>query len=465
MLFVSLIFLLLPSLQQSYVPSLRRTTLIRYKSLHQPLPSRSLLTTSIATAQDDSDHSALAQEKKELTKDFLKIGVPALLQLAAEPLAAIVDTAYLGRLSPAILGGAGVAVSAQYAVSKLYNDPLLRTSISLVAASSEDENQSLAVSSALLLAGSVGIIQMLVFFLFARAITQGMGVGPASPMWFSAVSYLQVRALGTPAATLWLVTNGIFRGLGDTRTPLIYSLLFTLLNVVFDPFFIFVAGWGAAGAAAGTALAQYIALVPLMLSLNRKVPINIVKQFAQLKTSLQQYLKAGGLVMFRTVAKVLAYSVCSRQAALLGTVPAAAYNLTFQLGFATTQICEAVAVAVQTLMARQISQKKPKRELVRHLINSSTIFGGVVATTLSLFTWFGRANVLKGLTTNIAVQQAALAVFPAVLLTQVLKGLAYPVNGILMGGLDWVFSMTAMWVANVVCVGMITLLAANGATA
>ena len=38
-----------------------------------------------------------------------------------------------GRLGPDVLGGAGVAISAQYAVSKLYNDPLLRTSISLVA--------------------------------------------------------------------------------------------------------------------------------------------------------------------------------------------------------------------------------------------------------------------------------------------------------------------------------------------
>ena len=35
----------------------------------------------------------------------------------------------------------------------------------------------------------------------------------------------------------------------------------------------------------------------------------------------------------------------------MGSVAAAAYNLTFQLGFATTQICESVAVAVQTLLA------------------------------------------------------------------------------------------------------------------
>lgn len=37
----------------------------------------------------------------------------------------------------------------------------------------------------------------------------------------------------------------------------------------------------------------------------------------------------------------------------------------------------------------------------------------------------------------------------------VCKGLAYPVNGILMGGLDWRFSMAAMWLANAVCIGMV----------
>lgn len=45
-----------------------------------------------------------------------------------------------------------------------------------------------------------------------------------------AVSYLRIRALGTPGATLWLVINGIYRGLGDTATPLKWALIFTGLN-------------------------------------------------------------------------------------------------------------------------------------------------------------------------------------------------------------------------------------------
>lgn len=424
--------------------------------------------------------------KRQLTNDFVKIGLPALLQLAAEPLAGLVDTAYLGRLGPEVLGGAGVAISAQYAVSKLYNDPLLRTSISLVAATegqsrstssshdassdanhtvnnTKDEKLSIAVSSALLLALCVGVIQMIVYTVFATAITQGMmGLTPTNKMWYSAVSYLQVRALGTPAATLWLVTNGIFRGLGDTSTPLLYSLLFTTLNAILDPLFIFTLQFGASGAAAGTAIAQYVALVPLMLALHKKIPggINLFGQLSKLKSSLQEYIKAGSLILVRTFGKVLAYSICARKAAALGSVSAAAYNLTFQLGFATTQICEAVAVAVQTLLARELSDTttyttQTKAKLIRHLINTSILFGGGVATVLSITTYLQQDSILRGLTTNPEIRNACTAIFPAVLVTQVMKGLAYPVNGIIMGGLDWVFSMTTMWIANFVCLGMI----------
>ena len=328
--------------------------------------------TNNSNDQNDNDSNiSLPKIKRKLTKEFLSIGFPAFVQLAAEPLASLVDTAYLGRLGPEVLGGAGVAISAQYAVSKMYNDPLLRTSISLVASQDgktrkkngggvngeqeEEEEQerelSFAVSSALLLAFVVGMVQCVLYTILAAGITRGMGVTPASPMWHSAVSYLRVRALGTPAATLWLVTNGIFRGLGDTKTPLSYSLCFTALNAILDPIFIFFFQFGASGAAAGTALAQYIALFPLLFALNDKVPIKIWGRFKQLGSSLKAYLEAGGFVFFRTLGKVLAYSVCARQAALLGSVAAAAYNLTFQLGFATTQICEAVAVAVQTLLA------------------------------------------------------------------------------------------------------------------
>jgi len=455
--------------------------------------SRLWMTSAASSNLLDSNNNKgdenLPKLKNKLTREFFSIGFPAFIQLAAEPLASLVDTAYLGRLGPDVLGGAGVAISAQYAVSKLYNDPLLRTSISLVASidgqargtsdndstdadTQEADNEkklSVAVSSALLLAFSVGVIQLVVYSLLATSIIRGMGLSSSNPMWYSAISYLRVRALGTPAATLWLVSNGIFRGLGDTRTPLVYSFFFTALNAILDPLFIFTFNFGASGAAAGTAIAQYAALVPLMMALNRKVNVDIFGQLSELKSSLKAYLKAGSLVFFRTLGKVLAYSVCARHAASLGSVAAAAYNLTFQLGFATTQICEAVAVAVQTLLARELADKKThspaiKAKLIRHLIHTALFLGGGVAAGLSLTTFLQKDSILRGLTTSTAIREASAIIFPAVLLTQVFKGLAYPVNGIIMGGLDWIFTMTAMWAANFVCLGMIWFWSLGGAT-
>ena len=74
-------------------------------------------------------------------------------------------------------------------------------------------------------------------------------------------------------------------------------------------------------------------------------------------------------------------------------------------------------------MAREIADDKSRPEkvriaAVRHLINGSILVGGVVASALSLLTFFQRKSVMQGLTSNPAVRDAGLAIFPAVLATQ-----------------------------------------------
>jgi Na+-driven multidrug efflux pump len=179
----------------------------------------------------------------------------------------------------------------------------------------------------------------------------------------------------------------------------------------------------------------------------------------------------GVLVLARTFGKVGSYTLCGREAALLGPVAAAAHNLMFNLGVATTQVCESVAVATQTLLAREMgglnaalssgsdaqraAALQVKRERSWHIIRRGCGLGGLVATTLSLGTLLWRNSVVAGLTNSEPIRAACLSIMPIVLFTQVAKGLAYPVNGIIMGGLDWGFSTAAMWAANAACVGIV----------
>ena len=314
-------------------------------------------------------------------------------------------------------------------------------------------------------------------------------------MYPHTLSYLRYRAIGTPAATLWLVSNGIFRGLGDTLTPLKYSLVLTGLNAILDPLLIFPSvslgkftipgmNLGCAGAAAGTAFAQYTALVGILWELNKVTDLKW--NLRTLWPSLVSYVSAASLVLARTFGKVIAYAVCSRRVALLGPIAAATHNLMFNLGVAMTQVCESVAVATQTLLARELSvpvedvgdgpavgveagewdksavAKRRARGLWEkkftawHIINRGVVAGGAVALTLSALSLLFRQRVVQGLTTSEPVQALCLRIMPLVLLTQVAKGLAYPINGVIMGGLDWRFSTVAMWIANALCIGTLS---------
>ncbi|KAJ1459084.1 hypothetical protein M885DRAFT_554399 [Pelagophyceae sp. CCMP2097] len=287
-----------------------------------------------------------------------------------------------------------------------------------------------------------------------------------------ALGYLRIAALGAPTATLWLVVNGIFRGLGDTKTPLVWALLFTLMNALFDPILIFPLGLGAAGAAAGTAIAQTLALYPLLRALSKKVGASgnsdVPALFAcasrqSLQDSLKKYANAGGFVLLRTLGKIAAYSICAREASKLGAVAAAAHNVCFQLGVATTQLCESAAVAIQALLAREAKLRvSPDRATAdaammraRYVVGRGVLVGGVISTSVSGFTYLTKESVVFALTTDAAVRAAALSIMPAVLLCQALKGLAYPINGALMGNLDWSFASVTMWLAQAGCAAVL----------
>jgi len=80
-----------------------------------------------------------------------------------------------------------------------------------------------SISSALLLAAAIGVIEALALVLGSRILLNIMGVSQASSMHNPARLFLSVRALGAPAVVVSLAIQGVFRGLKDTKTPLLYS--------------------------------------------------------------------------------------------------------------------------------------------------------------------------------------------------------------------------------------------------
>ncbi|NCD03412.1 MAG: MATE family efflux transporter [Clostridia bacterium] len=108
------------------------------------------------------------------------------------------------------------------------------------------------------------------------------------------VSYIQICGAGSVVTIAYNLIGSIFRGMGDSRTPLITVLIACICNIVGD--FILVAGFslGAAGAAIATVFAQLISVLISFLIIRKKtLPFSFDK--SQIKFRKQNVKKIVGL--------------------------------------------------------------------------------------------------------------------------------------------------------------------------
>ncbi len=88
-----------------------------------------------------------------------------------------------------------------------------------------------------------------------------------------AYDYIWVIFLGIPVIYLYNMLSGIIRALGDSKTPLIFLLISSVLNIVLDLFFILVLHWGVGGAAWATVISQGISGVLCLIYMIKKFEI------------------------------------------------------------------------------------------------------------------------------------------------------------------------------------------------
>ena len=85
--------------------------------------------------------------------------------------------------------------------------------------------------------------------------------------------YIFLIFLGIPATYLYNMLSGIIRSLGDSKTPVFFLVLSSLINIALDLFFIVVLHLGVSGAAAATVIAQAVSGITCLLYMKKHYPI------------------------------------------------------------------------------------------------------------------------------------------------------------------------------------------------
>jgi len=234
---------------------------------------------------------------------------------------------------------------------------------------------------------------------------------------------------------------------------MVASALATAVNVFLDPLLIFALGWGCAGAAVATVAAQFAGVICISWKLRALFSASRAPRWASVSAALRRFVTTAGVMIVRNWGKVFCFTFLARHAAQQGAIVSAAYSLTFQLGFATSQVAESLATSTQVLLAQALrddgsfaplSTSRSARQVVLRGLQA----GLMLSAALGLATFVAKDNVLRFLTTSGQVQALAGAVMPWVLVAQAVKAMAYPTNGALMGALDWLCSAYILWIAS-----------------
>ena len=110
-----------------------------------------------------------------------------------------------------------------------------------------------------------------------------------------AVSYLSVCFAGIPFIVAYNILSSIFRGMGDSKSPMYFIAIDCVVNIALDYLFMGAMGMGPVGAALGTTLAQAVSVaVSLVMMRRRQRGLRITRQDLKPRRAIMgQILKIG----------------------------------------------------------------------------------------------------------------------------------------------------------------------------
>lgn len=238
--------------------------------------------------------------------------------------------------------------------------------------------------------------------------------------------YLFVTFAGIPFTFFYNLLSSIIRALGDSKTPFLFLLLATVLNIGLDLLCIVVLGWGVLGAALATVVAQGISAVLCLVYMNRHFDIlKTTPRERRFSTRVARNLMLIGVPMGLQFSITAIGSIMLQTSNnALGTVYVAAFTSAIRIKMFFLCTLESLGIAMATFCGQNYGAGKPDR--IWDGIKSST----VMMLVYSLFTFvvlffFGRQL------SQLFVDSAEVAVLDAAALYLKVSSFFFPALGML----------------------------------
>lgn len=268
-----------------------------------------------------------------------------------------------------------------------------------------------------------------------------------------AVSYFNIYALGFVFFFGFQGTSAILRGLGDSKTPLYFLIVATLINIGLDLLFVVVFDWGIEGVALATIISQAGAFFSIIIYLNR---FHKVIRFNMLRLrfnkeifikSLKIGLPTGFQQTFVAVGMLALYKVVN----MFGTSVIAAYSVAMRIDSFAALPAMNFSAALSSFVGQNIGANKPER--VRKGMLATLRMTTFISLGVTILAWLFADSIMQVFTTDQAVVEAGKEYLYIVSSFYVLFSAMFVMNGLLRGAGDTLIPMFitlfALWVIRI----------------
>ncbi len=205
---------------------------------------------------------------------ILSFAAPLLFGFLFQQFYSFVDTAIVGKyLGAAKLAAVGDTGSINFLVLGFCQGACSGFAIPIAQAfgARDEKNVRQCVAASVYLSAGVSIIMAVLTSLLCPAMLRMMNT--PEEIIADSISYIRLIFMGIPITILYNMASGILRSLGDSRTPVYFLILASLINVVLDLVLIIYVGMDVAGAAIATLVSQLVSGIGCLIVMKKRFPI------------------------------------------------------------------------------------------------------------------------------------------------------------------------------------------------